>query len=874
MRKTFLLIASLFFVVGFASAQEVYFAGNHNGTGKIWKNDSLLINLPDSIAVDLRAMQVANDSSIYSAGHVYDTSNFFGRLWLNDSCLFTTDTNNTINRLILNENGWTAAGGNKVWQNGILLYEYPLDSATVSNVYDLALDTVTGDLYSCGTLTDSTAHACVWKNDTVLWQEGSVSTIYAIAFDGSDLYAAGSIYDTIGINGALWRNDSLVLQVENAGFTVVAVTDSSLYLGGRSGDSLCIWQDGEVIYSHTTTGLSSINALVVNELGIYYTGQIDSIGTVWKDGEILYQPEDCDNIMAMAVLPTPPLPEFTLTVTVNDTLLGNVLGGGIYPLGDTATIEAIPNIGCQFLYWNDSITDNPRNVVITQDSTFTAYFDQIEYLIQATAVPDSAGIVSGGGTYHYGDTITLEATANLGYVFSCWNDSIADNPRDVIVVSDSSFVAQFNIQQCTITTEITPEGAGTVEGGGIYDYGSVITLVASNNTGYVFSQWTDGITDNPREILVEGDATYTAIFSPLQFEISTTANPEHGGTVSGGGIYDYGTTAVLTATPNMYFEFLCWSDGAVSNPRSVTVTQNATYTALFHQNGTPEYSITVTSNNPYLGDVTGGGIYLEGDIIEISAIPNAGALFSSWDDGNIDNPRSVIVTQDATYTAVFEQIPLYTIVVESSNPEMGSTFGGGLFYANSVVTIGAIPDSGYYFAGWQDGDMSTPRTFTVTGDATYTAYFASVPPQTYTITVYCNESQGFILGAGSYVEGSTATLAAIPVDGYVFTRWSDGVSDNPREIVVSQDLILAAFFDYTDVEENGNGLVRLYPNPAKDMIHLEGLVEETPVVLYNAMGMLVKTTTLYGDGDISISDLPAGIYVLRVGSGAIRFVKQ
>ena len=873
MKKKLLLIVSLLLCLGFVQAQDIYVSGNHFTTGKVFKNDTLLYSITDSIDIQLQGIRVAEDGTVYGAGYAYNDTILHGCVWMNDSCIFTADTNTYFDHIALNGNSWTAAGGNNVWQNGELLYSYS-HGEDDCHIHDLAVDTTTGDIYAGGDIHLSgeyLTYASVWQNDSLLWMADTISSIYSLCFDGGNLYAAGYKIENDSLSyGIIWQNDSIIYQMENANFVCIAAFDGSLYWTGISltDTVVCIWQDGEVLYS--LPELSGISNLVVNESGVYYT----DAETVYKDGEVLFEPDEWCILTDLVVKPAPPQPEFTLTVTVNDTLFGSVLGCGLFALGDTATIEAFPNIGCEFLYWNDSITDNPRDIIVTQDSTFIAYFAQIEYLIQTAVVPDSAGIVTEGGNYHYGDTLTLEATANPGYVFAYWNDSITDNPRDIIVTQDSTFTAIFGIQQCTVNTEVTPEGAGTVEGGGVYDYGSVINLVASNNTGYVFSQWTDGVIDNPREILVAGDTTYTAVFSPLQYQISTAANPEHGGTVEGGGIYDYGSTAILTATANMYFEFLCWSDGAVSNPRSVTVTQDATYTALFRQNGTPEYSIIVTTDTPYLGSVTGSGIYLEGSVIEIRAIPNVGVTFAGWDDGNTDNPRNVTVTQDATYIALFEQIPLFTVVVESGNPEMGSTFGGGLFYANSLVTIGALPDSGYYFTGWQDGNMDNPRTFTVTEDVTYIAFFASEPVHTYTITVYYNESQGFILGAGSYVEGSTATLAAIPADNYVFTRWSDGVSDNPREVVVRQDLILAAFFDYTDVAENGNGLIQLYPNPAHDRIHLEGLDGETPVCIYNALGMLVKTTTLYGDADISISDLPAGIYALRLGPWAIRFIKQ
>ena len=267
------------------------------------------------------------------------------------------------------------------------------------------------------------------------------------------------------------------------------------------------------------------------------------------------------------------------------------------------------------------------------------------------------GSVTGGGTYYYGDTIQISATANLGFAFLGWDDGVESNPRAVIVTEDQTFIAKFDIRQCVISTSVSPEGSGFVNGGGTYNYGEIIHLVAHSNTGYIFDKWADGEIANPRNVFVENDASFTALFTPLQYEITTISDPEEGGRVYGGGMYDYGWTATLTATPNENYIFLCWSDGIVSNPRNVTVTGNATYKALFHQNGTPQYTVTVLSNDANLGIVSGSGTYPEGVTIEISATPISGAVFTGWDDGNTDNPRSVHVTGNLTFTAIFSMIP-------------------------------------------------------------------------------------------------------------------------------------------------------------------------------------------------------------------------
>ena len=171
--------------------------------------------------------------------------------------------------------------------------------------------------------------------------------------------------------------------------------------------------------------------------------------------------------------------------------------------------------------------------------------------------------------------------------------------------------------------------------------------------------------------------------------------------------------------------------------------------------------------------------------------------------------------------------------------------------------------------------MNNPRTIIVTGDAEYIAFFSQNPVETYTVTVYYDESQGFILGAGTYQAGATATIAAIPADGYYFKKWNDGTSDNPKEIVVDHDIVLAAFFEGTGIDEDGLANISLYPNPANDVIRIEGLEGEHEVQIYNAIGMLVMTTTLQGASEINISDLPTGYYLIRIDNRrAVKFIKE
>lgn len=65
-----------------------------------------------------------------------------------------------------------------------------------------------------------------------------------------------------------------------------------------------------------------------------------------------------------------------------------------------------------------------------------------------------------------------------------------------------------------INTNVSPDGGGSVSGGGAYLEGDIITLVATPNRGYKFTQWSDGNTNSTRTITVGNHSeTYTAIFS-------------------------------------------------------------------------------------------------------------------------------------------------------------------------------------------------------------------------------------------------------------------------------------------------------------------------------------------------------------------------
>ncbi|MBQ1654151.1 MAG: fibronectin type III domain-containing protein, partial [Bacteroidales bacterium] len=81
-------------------------------------------------------------------------------------------------------------------------------------------------------------------------------------------------------------------------------------------------------------------------------------------------------------------------------------------------------------------------------------------------------------------------------------------------------------QQFTITVLANNDAYGMVSGGGTYDEGTEITLIAMPNQGYLFDSWEDGNFDNPRSIEVTSDSTFIADFikCEITYAIDTVVN--------------------------------------------------------------------------------------------------------------------------------------------------------------------------------------------------------------------------------------------------------------------------------------------------------------------------------------------------------------
>ena len=432
-------------------------------------------------------------------------------------------------------------------------------------------------------------------------------------------------------------------------------------------------------------------------------------------------------------------------------------------------------------------TNTTLTFTVTEAAAYVANFQLNSYQITATANPTVGGVVTGGGTYNHFENVTLTATANEGYTFTGWADGVQDAQRTVTVTGPAEYVANFQLNSYEITATANPTVGGVVTGGGTYNHFENVTLTATANEGYTFIGWADGVQDAQRTVTVTGPAEYVANFQLNSYQITATAYPSAGGTVTGGGTYNHFETCTLTATPNAYYEFTSWTkNGQVVSTNatySFTVTEGGTYIANFTR---VNHQITAMVNPAESGNVSGAGSYAHGSTCTLTATANTGYAFSSWTKNGAvvsSNPAySFTVTEDATYIANFTPV-MYTITV-SADPSVGGTASGnGTYLYNENCTVNAMPNAGYTFTNWTNNGtvVSTEQsyTFTVTQDANLVAHFTQ---DHYTVTVSVDPQQaGTATGGGSFTYGETCTLTATPNTGYAFVNWTkDGtvVSSN------------------------------------------------------------------------------------------------
>ncbi|KWW25216.1 MAG: gingipain R [bacterium F082] len=276
-----------------------------------------------------------------------------------------------------------------------------------------------------------------------------------------------------------------------------------------------------------------------------------------------------------------------------------------------------------------------------------------------------------------------------------------------------------------------------------------------------------------------------------QYTVNVSANPNIGGSVTGGGTYNQGQSCTVTATPNAGYTFTNWTENGnvVSTNRNYTFTVTANRTLVANFQAQPQnYNITVSANPSNGGSVAGGGTYQQGQSCTVTATANTGYAFANWtENGTVVSTQaqySFTVTGNRTLVANFTQQQFTITAIAEPGDHAGSVEGGGTYTYGQSCTLTATPCTPpFIFVNWTKNGVivstNNTYTFTVTESATYIAHFVV---ETFTVSTIANPAEGGILtGGGTYEFGEIVTVNATPNEGFDFVNWTE------NGLVVSAD---------------------------------------------------------------------------------------
>lgn len=443
------------------------------------------------------------------------------------------------------------------------------------------------------------------------------------------------------------------------------------------------------------------------------------------------------------------------------------------------------------------------------------------YNINVSANPNNGGQIAGGGSYEQGQQCTVSATANAGYTFVNWTENgtaVSTQANYTFTVTGNrTLVANFQAQpqNYTVSVSANPTNGGTVTGGGSYQQGQSCTVSAAANPGFTFTNWTENgnvvSTQANYTFTVNSNRTLVANFQTQTYTITTSANPNNGGTVTGGGSYQQGQSCTVHATANTGYTFTNWTENgnvvSTNANYSFTVNSNRTLVANFQ---IQSFTINVNANPAEGGTITGGGTYNLGETCTVTATAAEGYNFVNWTQGffsvSTEASYSFTVTGNTTLTANFET-QTFDVKVAIDPEEAGTIIGGGTYNYGDEVVLTIVRNEDWAFQNWtENGEV-------VSEEMTYT-------------------------------------------------------------FVITSDRDLVANFMHTEGIGEQTANVSLYPNPTQGEVTLEGEGLQS-VRIVNVFGQTVYNAKVEGDQvRIDLSDMAKGVYVMHIGTENGNAVRQ
>jgi len=694
----------------------------------------------------------------------------------------TSSTNNPISLLVNSDKNVTA---------NFLLNSYSISTSINPNGSGTITGLNPGGSYNHGDLVSITAVPNTGFS-FINWTDGSG----VLATDVNLTFTAGS--------------DSNI----TANFELKSYTISTSVSPGGSGTITGLNPGGN--YDHGD--LVSLTA--VPNTGFSFINWTDGSSVLSSDVNLTFTTESDSNITANFELKS-----YTISTSVSPGGSGTITGlnsGGNYDHGDLVSLTAVPNTGFSFINWTDpsGVLSTDVNLTFTaeDDSNITANFSLNNYLITTVSSPNEGGTTSGGGAFDHGDLVELIATPAVGYNFVNWTEDVnvvsADSAFSFNAEGSRTLVANFVIKQYDVALSILPASSGVVTGNDTYDHGSTVNVVATPAVGWKFDDWKENnlvvSTDSVFTFIIVDDRNLVANFSKKIYTITTSSDPEEGGTTSGEGEFEHGAAINVVATSNLGWQFVNWKEGEqiVSTDSSFLflAEKNRDLIATFVKK---TYIITTSASPVDAGETFGDSIYTHGDQVTVSAIAlsDSGWDFVNWTENGIPVSSSAIYSFTAlklkNLVANFE-LRTYTVELFVNPSGSGTVSGNGTYTHGDLVTLSATEGPGWNFANWIENDIniSSEKTFTfkITSNRSITGNFANI---LYTVLGFPQPLEaGIVTGTGTFFFGQTATIIAAANFGWDFVNWKENdieVSNNAiYDFQVNNNRNLTANFTKTN----------------------------------------------------------------------------
>ncbi len=559
-----------------------------------------------------------------------------------------------------------------------------------------------------------------------------------------------------------------------------------------------------------------------------------------------------------------------ITVEANDATRGNVTGSIRCVERTNVEITAEANAGYTFVKWNDDVVESVRTVNVNQHTTYTAIFEPVECKIEATladphgsstiAITADNETISSGNMVQHGKEVTVAVEKDDAYEIVRWivdGEELKDAEGKTYTDLAYEFIAHDNT---TITVEMKEsivtlptflkegEEGGTVkianeQGVSKEDnkctHGEKVFLTPQANEGYTFKGWSDGNTDNPREITAGVTSTkFTANFERKSHDLSTLKDIDpYLGTVTtvcgenNGPIFYHGDVVTITFNVNPANEervdFITWTD---QDPRTATISRTVTMNDDFKPfklvaTRLVDLGTSVLWSQINVGATTpleAGDYFAWGNTspIEVSKtyktgvaelpLENDAANFNwggKWQSPTADEWNELMDGTKCRWIKKQTEAGVSYWRVENKD-------NSNEYIELSLCGIKRPTENNPSFVDtW--GDYSTANTSDnakvqyVRLQKTSYGVFAGGGPdvgrvvrpihprdEVYTITATSNdENKGTVTGGGEYPKNKMITLIATPKSTYRFKQWNDGSTDNPREINVTTDENYTAEFE-------------------------------------------------------------------------------